>query len=382
MQNEHKKYIIFGAGRYGEEALFYYGIKNVAFFCDNKKEGKVIRGIEVIGFSKLKQIWQDYQVILAVSNFKYKQEMQSQLEDCGISYEYFHTLDSVLEENNFTGEYGFVNRSKNKEKLLMILAGYKEYIWGSVFDRVRKYVPEDVDICVMTAGYESAPLKEMCEKQGWSYLYTAENKLSLTQNITIRQHPAAKWIYKMDEDIFITPGLFEELMDTYMQVMNEKKHAIGFVAPVMAVNHYGYRRVLERLNTLEEYEEKFGQVTYGRGAVLSNPDAAEYLWDKTLPINEFAKKLEKVEDKYSICYHRYSIGFILMDRAVWESMGGFKIAPEGVLGVDEEYLCEWCMNRAYAFVVAERAYAAHFSYGLQTEHMKEVYEKRKEEFRD
>lgn len=132
MQNEHKKYIIFGAGRYGEEALFYYGIENVAFFCDNKKEGKVIRGIEVIGFFRLQQIWQDYQVILAVSNFKYKQEMQSRLENCGIPYEYFHTLNSVLEENNFTGEYGFVNRSKNKEKLLMILAGYKECILGGL----------------------------------------------------------------------------------------------------------------------------------------------------------------------------------------------------------------------------------------------------------
>lgn len=40
-----KKYIIFGAGRYGEEALLYYGIKNVAYFCDNKKCGNVIKGI-------------------------------------------------------------------------------------------------------------------------------------------------------------------------------------------------------------------------------------------------------------------------------------------------------------------------------------------------
>ena len=39
-----KKYIIFGAGLYGEEALLYYGLKNVAYFCDNKKCGKIIRG--------------------------------------------------------------------------------------------------------------------------------------------------------------------------------------------------------------------------------------------------------------------------------------------------------------------------------------------------
>lgn len=39
-----KRYIIFGAGRYGEEALLYYGISNVAYFCDNKKLGTVVKG--------------------------------------------------------------------------------------------------------------------------------------------------------------------------------------------------------------------------------------------------------------------------------------------------------------------------------------------------
>ncbi len=61
-------------------------------------------------------------------------------------------------------------------------------------------------------------------------------------------------------------------------------------------------------------------------------------------------------------------------------MGGFKIAPEGVLGVDEEYLCKWCMNTSRAIVVAERAYAGHFAYGPQTESMKRFYECRKDDF--
>lgn len=61
-------------------------------------------------------------------------------------------------------------------------------------------------------------------------------------------------------------------------------------------------------------------------------------------------------------------------------MGGFKIAPEGVLGVDEEYLCKWCMNTSRAIVVAERAYAGHFAYGPQTEGMKQFYESRKDDF--
>ena len=37
MENKRKSYILFGAGYYGEEALWYYGTANVVYFCDNKK---------------------------------------------------------------------------------------------------------------------------------------------------------------------------------------------------------------------------------------------------------------------------------------------------------------------------------------------------------
>ena len=373
MQNSSKKYIIFGAGRYGEEALLYYGIKNVAFFCDNNKAGSMIKGVEVISFTKLQQIYQDYRVVLAVANAGYKAEMQKQLESLGIEYEYFFTLNSVLTKNNFEGEYKFINRSKDKEKLLIVLAGYKDYLWDGVFSRLEKYVPKDTDVCIMTAGYESEALEEICEKHDWSYLCTVENKLSLTQNITIKVHPAAKWIYKIDEDIFVTPGLFEELFDTYQYVIDEKKHTVGCVVPIMAINSYGYRRVLELTNSIDEYEQKYGSAIYGRGPVFSNSDVAEYMWEKTLPLNSFAERVSRSEQKYSICYHRYSIGCILIPRAIWEDLGGFQIAPEGVLGVDEEHFCMWCMNKSYAIVVAERAYAGHFAFGPQTERMKSLY---------
>lgn len=378
MQDNSKKYIIFGAGRYGEEALLYFGIKNVAFFCDNNKAGSMIKGVEVIDFSKLQRIWQDYRIVLAVSNSRFKKEMQEQLQMHHIEYEYFHTLETALETNNFDGEYKFINRSKDREKLLIILAGYKEYLWEDVFARVIRYVPEDVDVCVMTAGYESSVLEEICEKQDWSYLYTVENKLSLTQNITIKVHPSAKWIYKMDEDIFVTPGLFEEMLDTYHHINSEKKHSAGCVVPIMAINSYGYRRVLETLDLLEDYEKKFGTAVCGRGNIFTSPDVAEYFWDKTLPINTFAERIRKADLKYSICYHRFSIGCILISRAIWEELGGFKIAPEGVLGVDEEHFCQWCMSKSYAIVVAERAYAGHFAFGPQTERMKKIYNENRE----
>ncbi len=375
-----KKYIIFGAGLYGEEALLYYGLKNVAYFCDNKKCGKIIRGIEVISFERLIDIHKDYDIILAVSRALYKDEMQRQLEENDITYQIFEGMETKLAENNFSGEYEFIDRSRSEEKLLIILAGYKEYLWDSIFARVRRYAPKDMDICVMTAGYGNERLKKICEEEGWSYLYTYENKLSLTQNMTIQVHPAAKWIYKMDEDIFITKDLFTELMDTFLLTEKEAKYEIGITAPLMAVNSYGYRRILEYEDKLDDYINRFGAAVSGRGKIFSDPEAAEYLWDLTLPIDVFANKMKKNETRYSICHHRFSIGCFLIRRERWEEMGGFKTAPEGVLGVDEEYLCKWCMNASKAIVVAERAYAGHFAYGPQTEEMKRFYERRKEEF--
>ena len=358
-----KKYIIFGAGRYGEEALLYYGLANVAYFCDNRKCGSVIKGIEVISFEKLCEIWKDYEVVLAVRVAGARAAMIKQLEEQSIEYTYFTTLDMKLQDGNFDGEYNFINRSKGKEKLLIVLAGYKQYLWDSVFSRIKKYASSDMDICVLTAGYANEELMNLCEKEDWSYLYTAQNKLALVQNFAIREHVNAQWIYKMDEDIFVTEGLFEELMDTYQLVENEKKYFIGFVAPVMNVNNYGYRRILEYLDCVEEYQEKFDDACVGRGAIFNNPKVAEYMWDKTLPINNFAEKIHSRNEKYSICYHRYSIGCILISRDIWSAMGGFKNAPEGVLGIDEEHLCQWCMNSCKAIIIAERAYAGHFSYG-------------------
>lgn len=375
-----KKYIIFGAGRYGEEALLYYGIANVAYFCDNMKYGQIIKGVEVISFEKLSKIWQGYEVVLAVWTAGSRAAMEKQLQEQGIAYTVFTTLDMKLQDRNFDGEYEFIDRSAGKEKLLIILAGYKEYLWESVFARVKKYLTEDMDICVLTAGYANERLMNLCEEENWSYLYTKENKLALVQNFAIREHVNAKWIYKIDEDIFVTEGLFDELYHTYQKVEEENKYHVGFVAPLMGVNTYGYRRILEDMHCVEEYCNRFGDTSIGMGEIYSNPYAAEYMWNKTLPINEFAHTLQEKENDYSVCPCRFTIGCILISREVWNSIGGFMNAPEGSLGIDEEYLCKWCMDSAHAIIIAERAYAGHFAFGAQTKHMKAVYEKRRAEF--
>lgn len=380
VENNKKGYIIFGAGYYGEEALWYYGKANVAYFCDNKKHGQVIKGIEVIDIQRLCEIWKEYEVVLAVLSEPARTEVMGQLKEHNIAYSFYHIQAARIQEDNFAGEYRFMDRSKGSEKLLIVLAGYKPYLWGIVFKRLKWFIPPEIDICILTAGYENQELVRLCAQEGWSYLYSRENKLALVQNCAIKEHPNAKWIYKMDEDIFVTKGLSQELYHTFQTVSQEKRHQIGFVAPLMAVNGYGYRKILEYLDCLKEYQELCGDAYYGVGKIYSAPLAAEFMWNKTLPIDQFAKRLKRKKGNYSICYHRFSIGFILIHRDVWESMGGFCNAPEGILGVDEENLCKYCMGTFRAIIIAENAFAGHFAYGRQEEAMKKVYEKRREEF--
>ncbi len=369
------KYIIFCAGWCGKEALFYYGRKNVACFCDNYKFGHMFMGIEIIDFDRLVKIHGNYKIVIATIRPEVRLAIQKQLEEHGMEYEIFCEADEGGKDENFSGEYHFTNRSQGREKLLMVLAGYKEFLWDAVFARICNYVPEDVDVCVLTAGYCNKALEELCEDKGWSYFWTKENRLAQTQNLAIMSHPEAKWIYKMDEDIFVTPGMFQELMRVYRKIQKEKKYDIGIVAPQINVNGYSYNRILEYLNCREEYEEIFGEAYSGGNNIFFCGEAAEYMWKKTLPLNGFAKRMEKEAEEYSICWCRFSIGCFLMRREFWQDMHGFMTAPEGVLGSDEEYLCRFCVNSFRAIIVAERATAGHFSYGRQTEHMKNFYNK-------
>ena len=67
-------------------------------------------------------------------------------------------------------------------------------------------------------GLFNEKLNKMCEEKKWSYLSVEENKVTLAQNIAIELHKDAKYIYKLDEDMFITKGFFENLKDTYLKV--------------------------------------------------------------------------------------------------------------------------------------------------------------------
>lgn len=113
-------------------------------------------------------------------------------------------------------------------------------------------------MCIVIPGKESEELKQICNKNRWSYLSAKQNKLALAQNMAIKLHPNAEWIYKLDEDIFVGDGCFDNLMQTLKKAESEQIHQVGVVAPALNINGFSYRYVLEKLGGYQGYIEKFG----------------------------------------------------------------------------------------------------------------------------
>lgn len=286
------------------------------------------------------------------------------------------------------GKYTFINRKKNSDKLCIILAGYKQFLWEDVFGRIGKYAPKDMDICIVSSGLYSDELAQIAEKNSWSYLSVKQNKVSLVQNIAINLFENAKMIYKLDEDIFVTKNFFNQLMITYKNAEEKSTYRVGFVAPLMPINGYAHVRVLQKTGLLEKYEEKFGRAQhnwYTTGKVVVNPEIAKFLWgeteEKLRDIDKLDEEFSNQEFCYSICAIRFSIGAILFSRQLWEDMGRFEVGIGNNMGRDEIQLCNYLLSDSRAIIVAENTIAGHFSFGKQTPVMKEYYNSHREIFK-
>lgn len=287
------------------------------------------------------------------------------------------------------GDYQFDDRQSGERELLIVLAGYKKNVWEGVFGRLQAYVPADMDVCIITSGLVEEELRVMCKNKNWSYLSTVRNNVSLALNLAVSLHPEAEYIYKMDEDIFVTDGVFETMKTTYFRVESESRYKVGFVAPLVPVNGYSYVRLLEIFDAAELWEKKFGILKYSdccwnHKIIQMDPEAARFMWGEGNPNMDDLDKMQEVlkgrEFQYSVCPIRYSIGFILFHRDNWMRMETFPVLKYLNIGADEEYLCQFCMMQGKAIVIAENAVAGHLSYGPQNEKMERYYFTHKEKF--
>lgn len=296
-----------------------------------------------------------------------------------------------------SGTHDFIDRSKGSDKLCIILAGYKPTLWEDVFGRIAAYVPSDVDVCVMTSGLVNEELKQIAADHDWSYLSTSVNHLSVVQNIAIECHPKAKWIYKLDEDMFLTKGFFEAMLDTYKELESNTLYKPAFVSPLINVSCYGHLRLLDKLNLLDDFRQtgltdmKYSDGLHHNRQVISDPKVALYMWGESQPVLRDIDALTErfsIENEgfqYSICPIRYSIGAILFTLDAWNEFGHFPLTfvggPYG-LGDDEEHICNYACFTGRVMVVNENIVVGHLGYGgAQTKTMVEYHANHRDQFK-
>lgn len=386
----NKKHIwIYGAGFIGTfvaERLVKRGVKIEGFVTSSGENGFISNhNLEVKCIEDIDTPNNESLFIIAL-DIKHKKEIDEKLIKKG----YTNTLfweDIDISEYWKSHSYHFIDRKKGSDKVCFVLGGYKDFIWEDVFDRLIRFVPEDVEVCVLSSGKYVDELSKIAEENDWSYLYTDYNSVTYIQNIAVSLYPEAEYIYKMDEDMFLTEECFERLLSAYKKVEKNEPYNVGFVAPLIPINGYGHIRILDRLKKREEYENRFDSVLFGcqpQQMLESSIEAAEYMWGfgEDIPyLDELNKRFMKSDIEYSYCNVRFSIGFIMFRRKLWVDMWGFSVSGNPDMGVDEEEICMFCMKDSYALVVAEDSVVGHFSFGPQTMMMKDFYLSHREVFK-
>ena len=107
------RYVIFGAGDFGRQALAMLGKERVAFFLDNDpaKEGTVVEGLPVFSLTERKEELGDHEIIIAVAH-PYIEEIKAQLAAAGFSaadtfvaMHYRETKKKIGERTDYLGIY-------------------------------------------------------------------------------------------------------------------------------------------------------------------------------------------------------------------------------------------------------------------------------------
>jgi len=272
---------------------------------------------------------------------------------------------------NFHGHYSFRDRSSGAKQLVMVLAGYKPFLWEWTLDRVARFVPAGSDVCLVSPGLHSADLDDLASRCGWSYLAASERNIPLAQNLAIQAHQAAAWIYKLDEDVFVEAGFFEGLRSGYEQIKAEREYQLSMCSPIVNVNGFSYVDFLRALGLEDAYRERFGAPTRAGDGIPAwyDGEVAVWLWERSLPLDETAAFFAARPFGYSAVPHRLNIGAILYERELWETLGGLRVSfPARIrtgLGDDEAYLCSSAISHSRVACVLHNVFAAHFGFAPQ-----------------
>lgn len=84
------------------------------------------------------------------------------------------------------GKFVFEKRNENKDELVLLLDGYKPFLYDAVISRMEQFVPDDMEICIVSSGLYDERLSKRAKDNNWSYLSVKRNCVSLAQNIAIK----------------------------------------------------------------------------------------------------------------------------------------------------------------------------------------------------
>jgi hypothetical protein len=273
----------------------------------------------------------------------------------------------------------FYNCSHNHDACCFILAGYKEFLWDIVFDRLKRFAPDNIDVCIVSSGLFSRELQELAKSNKWSYLCTKRNSVTLALNTAIQSFPFAQYIYKIDEDIFLTKNFFLKLRSCYARCEQDSEYFPAFVAPLIPVNGYGHLRILKKFSSEYQYEKLFEKPKYSHGSdrmIENDPKSAKYFWGEgdDIPELDVMDAILGGEDfSFSVCPVRFSIGAIFFTRKIWGQMGFFTVVKGNNMGRDEVQLCSLAAQKSLAIIVCENTVVGHLSFGKQNSAMKDYF---------
>lgn len=272
----------------------------------------------------------------------------------------------------FAGRHTYDNRATDAESVVLVLAGHKPQLWPWTLRRIAEHVPMAHDVCLVSPGVLVPELREFAANHNWSYLATENGHISLAQNLAIRAHSAARSIYKLDEDIFISAGYFDGLAAGCRRVSEQSDFSVGVCSPLINVNGYSYVDFLDAFGLRQQWQQDFGAIRRAPWGIPVHADgqAAVWLWRRSFPVDQVAAHIAAQPFSYSLVPHRFSIGAILFERSLWESMGGFKRRRGSPgLGEDEGHLATYTTEYGKVIAVVHNVYAGHFAFGLQMEAM-------------
>lgn len=388
-----KKVYLYGAGNtyvYFKEDIFGYLPNLAGFLITGNTETAQIDGLDVRNIQDTALTEEDYIVVTSIYYDEIAQELTRRGLRAGKNYIHIYSFMRIARLScNVHGEYDFTDRTHGWKQGLVILAGYKPFVWEEVFGRLKEYVPDTIDVCMVTSGLVNEDLKKLCKEYGWSYVSTKMNNVSFAVNVGVMLLKEAEYIYKIDEDIFVTDGTFKVMMDTYQEVQKNSDYEVGFVTPAIPVNGFGYVDILKRLQLEEEWEKRFGKLVYTdcyhhHRAIHDNEEAALFMWgkynSKLADIDKINDMLKADEFSYEICPIRYSIGFILFKRENWIRMGLFPVSKHTNMGADEIEICKYCLMSGRAIVESKNTIVGHLSYGPQHKVMERFYHEHKDRF--